>query len=238
MRVVSSLLVCSIASLGLCLPACGGDAELPDAAAALDAASIDATSAHDAGPDAPSEADVGRVPDAEPFDTGAADDGGVIDDAFTADTSAVDASMPDAHTPPDAAETDAAVVRTSVTPEYCPSRVTPAGAYRGTLSGSLNDIGSACGLSAPGRDGALRVMLAPGQTLSVTYRHAGDGVVYLLERCPVVASCVASADDTSVGAETLRHTHTGVAAAPYYLVLDSTSLSGSQTFELDVAITP
>jgi hypothetical protein len=227
--------------VGLCLASSACDAEPApaDAFSAADAATLDARSADDAtGLDAPVTADAAISDD----DAGRSDDAAVIaDDAFsTTDAPAlVDAAADlDAFATPDApSAVDAFAMRRTVFAEFCPGTATAAGLYRGTLASNLNDIEGACTVTAPGRDGSLRVMLAPGQTLVATYRHAGDGIIYLLERCPVVASCVASADATSSGGETLRYTHTGAAAAPYYLVLDSDSVSGPQTFELDLEIT-
>lgn len=225
--------------VGLCLAASACDAEpAPADAFSADAATLDARSTDDAtGLDAPVTADAPVSDD----DAGRSDDAAVIaDDAFSAtDAPAlVDAAADlDAFATPDApSAVDAFAMRRTVFAEFCPGTATAAGLYRGTLASNLNDIDGACTVTAPGRDGSLRVMLAPGQTLVATYRHAGDGIVYLLERCPVVASCVASADATSSGGETLRYTHTGT-AAPFYLVLDSDSVSGPQTFELDLEIT-
>lgn len=228
--------------VGLCLAASACDAEAApaDAFSATDAASLDARSADDAlGLDAPVTTDAPLSGE----DAASSDDAAVVigDDAFSAtDAPAlVDAAADvDAFATPDApSAVDAFAMRRTVFAEFCPGTATAAGLYRGTLASNLNDIEGACAVTAPGRDGSLRVMLAPGQTLVATYRHAGDGIVYLLERCPVVASCVASADATSSGGETLRYTHTGAAAAPFYLVLDSDSIGGPQTFELDLEIT-
>ena len=233
--------------VGLCLTASACDAETgpADAFSAVDAATLDAPGLDaPATIDAPSTTDAFGTTDApSTTDASRADDAAVViaDDAFSAVDAApsIDAAADlDAASTPDAASgADAFAMRRTVFAEFCPGTATAAGLYRGTLASNLNDIDGACTVTAPGRDGSLRVMLAPGQTLVATYRHAGDGIIYLLERCPVVASCVASADATISGAETLRYTHTGAAAAPYYLVLDSDSISGPQTFEIDLEIT-
>jgi hypothetical protein len=224
--------------VGLCLTASACDTEGAPADAFLgaDAAAVDGSAT-----DAASDLDA-----ATSLDAAASDDASAVGDA----ASAADASPPDAAADLDAAfaldaastpdapsGADAFATRRTVSAEFCPSMATAAGLYRGTLASNLNDIDGACGVAAPGRDGSLRVMLSPGQTLVASYRHAGDGIVYLLERCPVVASCVASADATSSGAETLRYTHTGAVAAPFYLVLDSDSIGGPQTFEVDLELT-
>lgn len=204
-------------------PVTSGDAAFEDVFASVDAPPSD---------DAPVDLDAPVELDA-PSDHDAP---ALVDDAFTASDAF---ASTDAFAAPDAfSAEDAPVTRRTLFAEFCPSTVTGAGLYRGTLASNLNDIAGACTVTAPGRDGTVRVMLAPGQTLTATYRHAGDGILYLLERCPVVGSCVASADSSSSGAETLRYTNTGSAAAPYSLVLDSDSTSGPQTFELDLEITP
>ena len=65
-------------------------------------------------------------------------------------------------------------VRTSVTLEYCPSSPTAPGYYEGSTASNLNDIASStCIGSAPGRDGAVRVELTPGDTVTATYTLAG-----------------------------------------------------------------
>ncbi len=229
----------SSASLVLLVAACGDRVEptVDAAVSSVDAASADAFTSADAplSPDAVTLADAPVALDAPiALDAPADLDARAADDAFTRDAFAPS----DAFTSPDAfSADDALITRRTVIADFCPSTATSAGLYRGTLASNLNDIAGACTVTAPGRDGSVRVMLAPGQTIVATYRHAGDGIVYLLERCPVVSSCVASADASSSGAEVLRYTHTGVAAAPYYLVLDSDSIGGAQTFELDLEIT-
>lgn len=149
------------------------------------------------------------------------------------DTGPVDAG----ETTSDVADTaDTTPVRTVIVPGFCPSSPTAPGLYRGTLAGNLNDIGGACGLSAPGRDGAVRVELEPGQTLTARYRHAGDGVLYLLDNCPVIGTCQASSDQSVSGEESLTWTWTGAVRNPVYIILDSDDLEGAQTFELDLEV--
>jgi hypothetical protein len=206
--------------------AAGEDADttgLPDAADAADAAD---------GADGADAADVTDVPDATDT-TDVVDVVDVFDAADTTepDTTALDAAS-DVTTP-----TDTTPTRLNLNAGFCPSTPTVAGLYRGTLASNLNDIGGACGLSAPGRDGAVRVELQPGQTVRAAYRHAGDGVLYLLDSCPVVGSCLASSDDSFSGEETLEWTHTGATMNPVYIILDSDDLGGGQTFELDLEIT-
>lgn len=189
------------------------------------------------------------APDTEPDTTGELDTevstpdlSEVVD---TADTTPDDTDLTDlgpadttpTDTTPADTDTDTTPERVAILPGFCPSTATPSGLYRGTLAGNLNDVGSACGLTASGRDGSIRVELQPGQTLRATYRHAGDGVLYLLDNCPVVASCLAGSDDTSSGAESLSFTWTGATMNPVYLFLDAFELDGPQTFELDLEIT-
>ena len=212
---------------------------------------------------APDVADVDVLPDGEPDidalepdialdtdvsaevadTTGPTDTTDVLDATDTTDTTDVldsaDTVEPDTTdtasdvTPP----TDTTPTRLNLNADFCPSTPTLAGLYRGTLASNLNDIGGACGLVAPGRDGAVRVELQPGQTVRAAFRHAGDGVLYLLDSCPVVGSCLASSDGSSSGEETLEWTHTGASMNPVYIILDSDDLGGGQTFELDLEIT-
>lgn len=89
--------------------------------------------------------------------------------------------------------------------------------------------GSGCCLSysAAGKDVALEVTLAPGETLEATLLGRGDAdvLVYLLNTCPSATArnaCVVGRDDgVREEAETLRFTHAGASSAVYTLVLDS-----------------
>lgn len=226
-------------------------ADAPDTPDTVDTAE---TSSSDAEPDtqldtgspdiAPDTSDTAGPPDTEVsnpdiVDTSdtALDDTFDVDDTVSNDTSpdtgpddttVADTTPPTDTTPPE---------RVAILPGFCPSTPTAPGLYRGTLAGNLNDIAGACGVSAPGRDGSIRVELQPGQTLRATYRHAGDGVLYLLDNCPVVPSCFVGSDDTSTGAETLSYTWNGAVMNPVYLVLDAFELAGPQTFELDLEVT-
>jgi hypothetical protein len=222
-----------------------------------DAGSVDAAT------DAAARDDGGGTLDGSAHDASSHD--ASAPDASIPDASTRDASMPDASTAdgslndaggdggaPDAsgggadagidsdagAETDAGVTRAVLWPTFCPSTATPAGLYRGTLSSNFNEHSSACGLSAPGRDGFVRVEVAPGQTLRAVYRHAGDGVLYLLDNCPVLSSCLDQSDGSSSGPEQIEWTNTGAATNPVYLGLDAAELGGPATFELDIHLTP
>lgn len=233
MRPTSALALLTCVSLSL--TACDAAPVTNDAFAPSDDAASDAFSSSDDAGAGAMDASSSHEDAASDDDAAPALDAASADDAFALDAPATSDA---ASTTDDAASVDDAfAMRRTVFAEFCPSTATAAGLYRGTLASNLNDIAGACTVSAPGRDGSLRVMLSPGQTLTATYRHAGDGVVYLLERCPVVSSCVASADTSTAGAETLRYTHDGAAAAPFYLVLDSASTTGPQTFELDLDVT-
>lgn len=215
---------------------CGGGSTVTetDASGDRDAATSDA-----------GRNDGGALADAATTDSGSADDAGTADDAATPDdaatiddagSAAVDAGT-DAFT-----ANDTGATRRNILPDFCPSTPTAAGLYRGTLAGNTNDVSSASGtdclVTAPGRDGSLRVHLEPGQTLTARYRHDGDGVLYVLDRCPVTSSCLVGADASSSGEETVTWTNTDAAANDVYLFLDSTSLGAPQTFELDLEITP
>lgn len=207
------------------LTACGDD----------DRAPIDAGSGTDASFDASLDA---TAPDAEVFEDAGVTDADVVD--------ASDASMPDdagsdagasSDAGSDAGTIDAGGTRRSVLPSYCPPALTEPGLYRGTLASSTNDVSSACGVTAVGGDGSLRVAVPGGATLRVVYTHAGDGVLYLLDTCPVLGSCLGSGRDaTSSGAETLEWTNTGGATNEVFVYLDSFELGGAQTFELDLFV--
>lgn len=207
------------------LTACGDD----------DRAPIDAGSGTDASFDASVDA---TPPDAEVFEDAAVLDADVADasDASTPADAGVDAGgSTDAGS--DAGTVDAGGTRRSVLPSFCPSALTEPGLYRGTLAGNLNEVSSACGVSASGGEGSLRVAVPAGATLRVVYTHAGDGVLYLLDTCPVLGSCLGSGRDaTSSGAETLEWTNTSGATNEVFVYLDSFELGGPQTFELDLFV--
>ncbi len=140
----------------------------------------------------------------------------------------------------DAGEIDGgsdAGARMTLVPEFCPSSVAAPGLYRGTLASNLNDLAStSCVGATPGRDGAVRIELAPGETLRATYRHAGDGILYVLDSCPVTSSCLAGSDASTSGPEIVEWTNAGAETNPVYVVLDSAELDGPQTFELDLFV--
>lgn len=184
----------------------------------LEDAGADGSTLYDGGPD-------GSLLDASAVDAGGSGDAGR--------DASIDASSP---LPTDAGWDAGDASRVTLIPGFCPSAPTGAGAFRGTLASNLNDIAGACGITAPGRDGAVRIEVAPGQTLRVRYRHAGDGAIYLLDSCPVVASCLAGSDSSLSGEERVEWTNAGAIANPVYLIVDSASLSGAQTFELDVEL--
>ncbi len=154
-------------------------------------------------------------------------DSGAIIDATTADANRADA-LP--------SEPDAAIKRTTLLPGFCPSTVTAPGLYQGTLAANLNDVSGCGALSAPGRDGAVRLELAPGASVSATMRHAGDGALYILDACPVVSSCLDASDESLSGAETVNYTNDTGGTNTVYVVLDSDDLAGPQTFELDLTV--
>ncbi|MBX3249757.1 MAG: hypothetical protein KF901_21450 [Myxococcales bacterium] len=216
------------ALLALLAFACGDDDPRNDGGHATDAGGDSAT-----GPDAEMDLDAGAV-DAH-TDDAHADDGGAadadVDDSGASMDAATDGGVID-----DASTGDAAEMRSPLLPGFCPSTVTAPGLYRGTLASNLNDIAGACGFTAPGRDGAVRVRLAPSERLRAVYRHAGDGVLYLLRSCPVVTSCLVGSDGSASGPETVEWTNDTGSSVDVSLVLDSTSLSGPQTFELDLFV--
>ena len=152
-----------------------------------------------------------------------------------ASASAVDAgiSLVDAQpSAPDAASSE----RTTLSPQLCPSTPTAPGLYEGTLASNLNDVSGCGGLSAPGRDGAVRLELAPGASVAATLRHDGDGILYILDACPVVSSCLDSSDGSISGAESVSYTNDTGVTNIVYVILDSDSLGGAQTFELDLSV--
>jgi hypothetical protein len=207
------------------LTACGDDDRAPiDAGSGTDAsfdASLDATTSDTAVEDA-------DVTDADARDAEGTDAGETFSDGGS------DAGT-DSGT--DAGTTDAGTTRRSVLPSYCPTTLTEPGLYRGTLASNTNDVSSACGVTAVGGDGSLRVAVPAGATLRAVYTHAGDGVLYLLDACPVLGSCLGSGRDaTSSGAETLEWTNTSGATNEVFVYLDSFELGGAQTFELDLFV--
>ncbi len=170
-------------------------------------------------------------------DTSDASSSSVVDAAAAAvdgANAAVDAtpSAPDAQP----SEPDAGA-RMTLLPAFCPGSVTAPGFYEGTLGANLNDISGCDGqLSAPGRDGSVRLELAPGATVSATMRHDGDGILYILDRCPVTSSCLDTSDSSISGAESVSYTNNTGETNTVYVVLDSDDSMGPQTFELDLAV--
>lgn len=157
-----------------------------------------------------------------------------VSDASTVDAApSFDAALPDAQS----SAVDAAQARSTLVTGFCPSSVTAPGLYEGTLASNLNDVsGCASMLSAPGRDGAVRLELTAGQTVSAVLRHAGDGALYILDSCPVISSCLDSSDQSISGSETVSYTNDTGATNTVYVILDSDDLAGPQTFELDLVV--
>ena len=153
------------------------------------------------------------------------------------DASMIDATNPDAMGIADAASSlDAQAVRTTLTPQFCPGSPTMPGLYEGTLALNLNDVSGCGGLAAPGRDGAVRIEMAAGSTVTATMRHEGDGILYILDSCPVVGSCLDSSDTGTTSAEQVSYTNGTTQTNTIYVILDSHSLEGAQAFELDLAV--
>lgn len=153
------------------------------------------------------------------------------------DASIMDAASPDAMGIADAAPSfDSQTERTTLTPQFCPGTPTIPGLYEGTLALNLNDVSGCGGIAAPGRDGAVRIELAAGATVTATMRHEGDGILYILDNCPVVGSCLDSSDTGTTSAEQVSYTNGTTQTNPIYVILDSHSLAGAQAFELDLAV--
>ncbi len=228
-----------LGALWFVVAGCGGgatsdvDASTPrDTGAERDGAAQDAGQDGGASEDASTPDDASTVIDASTID------------ASTGDASTIDASTGDAATATDAgtdafvADDAATTTRRNILPGFCPSTPTAGGLYRGTLAGNTNDVVGACLVTAPGRDGSLRIRLDPGQTLRARYRHDGDGVLYLLDSCPVTSSCLVGANASFGGEESIEWTNGSSASNDVFLFLDSASLAAPQTFELDVEVTP
>ncbi len=153
------------------------------------------------------------------------------------DGSIIDATDPDAMAIADATPSfDAQSERTTLTPQFCPGTPTVPGLYEGTLALNLNDVSGCGGITAPGRDGAVRIELVAGATVTATMRHEGDGILYILDSCPVVGSCLDSSDTGTTGAEQVSYTNDTTQTNPIYVILDSHSLAGAHAFELDLAV--
>lgn len=229
------------------------DTALSDASGADTAAPTDTAPADTAPPADIEPADVGDT--ATPTDTGPADttDTATPPDTEPADTT--DAAVPADTEPADTADTAASDTATADTAEptrqnlildYCPSQtsLTPPGYYKGTTAGTNDFSNVLCVGAAGGADGALRVEVPVGATLTVTYTSTKDGVLFLLKSCPVLSSCLAGADATGPGgAETITWTNTTGAVVLPTIVLDNDDdpdafgLDGGP-FTLDVFVTP
>ncbi len=178
-----------------------------------------------------------------PADTDDTDSGADTDDTDSgADTDDTDspADTDDTDSPADTDDTDAPPGRTSILlGEFCLNEPTLGpGSYQGSLASTLNDFSVGCGQTAAGREGSVKVEVGAGQTLTVSYRATGaDAVLYVLDTCPVMSSCVASADSTGDGGlETASWTNQGGTTATVHVFLDAfDSLSGG-AFELDLSI--
>jgi len=91
------------------------------------------------------------------------------------------------------------------------------------------ELGDCTGFRSPGKDVVFAVELQPGETLnaSILGRNDTDVNVYLLDRCPApddldLDVCVVGDDEAGRGgADDITFTHSGAAAATYFLVLDS-----------------
>lgn len=227
------LLITSVFLLGGCS---SEDASVVEPGAE-DSAMVDSTRDDTAQVEA-SDSQITNDANAEASTDSATEIDSAIVDSFSSDVSSDTnaADVADSTAPTDTGTPDAGA-RKVLLAQYCPSTVTAPGLYRGTLAANTNDITSACLLSAPGRDGALRVELEPGQAVRAVYRHAGDGVVYILDSCPVTSTCLAGANTSSSGEEVVQWKNTGSVKNPVYVVLDSSALGGAQTFELDLFVT-
>ncbi|TNE84829.1 MAG: hypothetical protein EP330_27890 [Deltaproteobacteria bacterium] len=124
--------------------------------------------------------------------------------------------------------------------DYCLSEPTlRPGAYSGTLASNLNDFSAVCGSAqAEGREGSVIVDVPAGQTLTVDYRSVGaDAVLYFLETCPVMSSCLDLADNTGDGGvETLSWQNTGGTTVSVHVFLDNWSSLSGGAFELDIDV--
>lgn len=186
----------------------------------------------------PTDSDPDTGTDTE-VDTSDADTNDVdTDDVGTDDVDTDDADTDDVDTEPDTDADTTPVPRTTLNLQFCPSTVTAPGAYQGSLGSNLNDIASASCIGAtPGRDGAVRVELAPGETVSATFNvEFGDAILYILDSCPVVSSCLDGSDASSSSPETVEWTNDGSQTNPVYIVLDTAELDNNGSFVLDVDI--
>ncbi len=129
--------------------------------------------------------------------------------------------------------------RQTIWPAWCPSTSTAPGLYQGTLALNLNDIYDVgCVGPAAGRDGGLRVVVAPGETVTAHYTStAGDGVLYILDACPVLTSCLEASDVAGfAGEESVSWTNQGGVDNPVYVILDNFDLAGSGQFTVDLFV--
>ena len=64
----------------------------------------------------------------------------------------------------------------------------------------------------------------------------GDGVLYILDSCPVTSSCLDGADSYEDQAETVSWTNDGSEVNPVYVVLDNFELVTMGGFILDLSV--
>ena len=104
-----------------------------------------------------------------------------------------------------------------------PVNLTNAGTYYNDYS--LPTSGSCTGYSTPGPDALYKISLAAGEQLIVAENGTCDLAVWIATDCSnLVGTCVAGADATTTGTETV--TYTAAAAGVYYVVIDSYNATG------------
>ncbi|MFT7579294.1 MAG: hypothetical protein ACI9MR_000958 [Myxococcota bacterium] len=191
------------------------------------AGAVDTTVEDSSGPDSAMADTTGDTADDE--------DTVLLEDTAADTTAESDTTMDDTTDPP----------RTNLILRYCggADTATTPGAYRGTTAGGLNDFSeSACGGTAFGADGSVRVEVGAGETLTATYISTADGILYILDNCPVFGSCLDRSDGTGEGGvETVSWTNTAGTSNAVHLILDNDDdgefLPDGGTFTLDIAVT-
>lgn len=111
----------------------------------------------------------------------------------------------------------------------------------GTFSFVANDLTdtnstNCSGTSAPGVDARLEIAGAVGEIVTVTMTPSGSGnaIVYALDSCSETATCLAGANTTTSGAETLQFALTST--DPVIVVADFSSSFTDSDFTVDVSV--
>lgn len=111
------------------------------------------------------------------------------------------------------------------------------GIYVGDTNFFVNQLDpmGTCGVSAPGGDGLVQVLLLPGQTLEASVDMPGaNPSLYVLYNCAIAESCPAGSDANSNSQETVSYQNRTQGSELVYLVVDSSGATGQYELTIDI----